>query len=64
MANPDISTLWNICKEVLVTLVPFDHISEEHDKVLKNDLELSVQCLGDYPKSYGAWHHRRGVGVC
>merc|ERR1712038_906838 len=59
MANPDISTLWairkkNIEKEILI----LDDQPEEHDKILTKGLELTIQCLKENPKSYGAWHHR------
>ena len=54
MANPDISTLWavrkeNIEKEVLI----LDEKPEEHDKILTKELELTIQCLKENPKSYG-----------
>lgn len=59
MANPDISTLWavrkeNIEKEVLI----LEEKPEEHDKILTKELDLTIQCLKENPKSYGAWHHR------
>ena len=54
MANPDISTLWairkeNIEKEILI----LDDEPEEHDKILTKELELTIQCLKENPKSYG-----------
>ena len=54
MANPDISTLWavrkeNIEKEILI----LDDQPEEHDKILTKELELTIQCLKENPKSYG-----------
>ena len=59
MANPDISTLWNIRKEVLgIGLTILDSNPMEHDLVLKKELELTFQCLQNNPKSYGAWYHR------
>ena len=50
MANPDISTLWNIRKQLCQL-----HLG---DAALKKELDLTVQCLQTNPKSYGAWHHR------
>ena len=59
MANPDISTLWNIRKEVLgKALITLDSTPVEHDLVLKKELDLTFQCLQNNPKSYGAWYHR------
>ena len=54
MANPDISTLWavrkeNIEKEVLI----LEEKPEEHDKILTKELDLTIQCLKENPKSYG-----------
>ena len=54
MANPDISTLWavrkeNIEKEVLI----LEENPEEHDKILTKELDLTIQCLKENPKSYG-----------
>ena len=59
MANPDISTLWNIRKEVLTKALPtLESTIVEHDLVLKKELDLTLQCLQNNPKSYGAWYHR------
>ena len=54
MANPDISTLWavrkeNIEKEVLI----LDEKPDEHDKIMNKELDLTIQCLKENPKSYG-----------
>ena len=54
MANPDISTLWavrkeNIEKEVLI----LEENPEERDKILTKELDLTIQCLKENPKSYG-----------
>ena len=63
MANPDITTLWNIRKEMLeMVLSFFEHFApanvQDHDANLKKELDLTFQCLQTNPKSYGAWHHR------
>ena len=59
MANPDISTLWNIRKEVLEkSLIELDDKPKEHDQVLQKELTLTISCLHDNPKGYGTWHHR------
>ncbi len=59
LANPDISTLWNIRKELLSAFIlPSTKDEQDHDKALKQELDLTVQCLQVNPKSYGAWHHR------
>lgn len=54
MSNPDISTLWNIRKEAVMTMLN----GTENDPLLKKETELTVSCLAKNPKSYGAWHHR------
>ena len=59
MANPDISTLWNIRKQILNDILTVqDNEEEAHDIILRKELDLTVQCLQNNPKSYGAWHHR------
>ena len=63
LANPDITTLWNIRKEMLEIILSFfgnfapSNIND-HDANLKKELDLTLQCLQNNPKSYGAWHHR------
>jgi len=63
LANPDITTLWNIRKEMLEIVISFfEHFApaniQDHDNNLKKELDLTFQCLQTNPKSYGAWHHR------
>merc|ERR1712024_3798 len=63
LANPDITTLWNIRKEMLEIIISFFENfarsnNSDHDANLKKELELTFQCLQNNPKSYGAWHHR------
>ena len=58
LANPDITTLWNIRKEMLETILNPAIQFQSHDATLKKELELTVQCLQNNPKSYGAWYHR------
>merc|ERR1712156_901296 len=55
MANPDISTLWNIRKQILNEIIDDN---DTKDIILRKELDLTVQCLQNNPKSYGAWHHR------
>ncbi|KAG5876455.1 hypothetical protein JTB14_032688 [Gonioctena quinquepunctata] len=65
-ANPDIYTLWNYRKEVILMEI---HKSEKNEidgeekliKFLENEIGLTEQCLISNPKSYGAWHHRYWV---
>ncbi|ODN01852.1 Geranylgeranyl transferase type-2 subunit alpha [Orchesella cincta] len=56
-SNPDISTLWNIRKEVLTVLKETD-FTNFSDVVVQKELDFSEFCLKSNPKSYGAWHHR------
>lgn len=53
-ANPDITTLWNYRKEILLHLKP----SKE---VINDELYLTEKCLQVNPKSYSAWYHRNWV---
>ncbi|CAL8102107.1 unnamed protein product [Orchesella dallaii] len=56
-SNPDISTLWNIRKEVLSVMKETD-FTNFLDVVLQKELDFTEFCLKINPKSYGAWHHR------
>lgn len=53
-ANPDIVTLWNYRKEILLHLNP----SKE---ILNDELYLTEKCLQVNPKSYSAWYHRNWI---
>uniref|UniRef100_A0A0A9XHW1 Geranylgeranyl transferase type-2 subunit alpha n=1 Tax=Lygus hesperus TaxID=30085 RepID=A0A0A9XHW1_LYGHE len=55
--NPDVYTLWNIRKEVLLQMID-DKSIDEPVKVGEGELRLTEICLKVNPKSYGAWHHR------
>jgi len=55
-ANPDIHTLWNIRREVVLAMV--EESPSDQDKLWSKEVELTQQCLMSNPKSYGAWHHR------
>eukprot|EP00088_Acartia_fossae_P006993 TRINITY_DN1323_c0_g1_i13.p1 TRINITY_DN1323_c0_g1~~TRINITY_DN1323_c0_g1_i13.p1 ORF type:complete len:466 (+),score=75.15 TRINITY_DN1323_c0_g1_i13:41-1399(+) len=57
-SNPDITTLWNIRKEVLLDIFKSDESASEKDTILAKELELTQSCLMVNPKSYGAWYHR------
>jgi len=62
IANPDITTLWNIRREVLLHFKDEDQRSEgEIQQLMQSELRLIEQCLCANPKSYGGWHHRRWV---
>lgn len=55
IGNPDLATLWNIRREVILKLTTEN---EEHQALFARDLEYTAQCLRVQPKSYCAWHHR------
>ncbi|CAG9768960.1 unnamed protein product [Ceutorhynchus assimilis] len=64
--NPDIYTLWNYRKEVL--LIEKEESSKDEIEgdnklaaFLDKEISLTEQCLIANPKSYGSWHHRYWV---
>ena len=73
MGNPDITTLWNIRKEILEHKIAEEKNEKKDeqqdedgapatktdlDVVLRSELDLTQHCLMTNPKSYGAWYHR------
>ena len=58
MANPDILTLWNLRRNVLLNLQTSKTL-EELDSIYKNELAVSELALRKNPKSYGSWFHRQ-----
>lgn len=50
-SNPDIVTIWNYRKEILLHLKPTKEI-------INDELYLTEKCLKVNPKSYSAWYHR------
>jgi len=67
-ANGDISTLWNLRKDIVEYRLEQSANSAESDsdsirdqlaKMFVNELQLTEQALKKNPKSYGSWHHRQ-----
>ncbi|XP_017775253.1 PREDICTED: geranylgeranyl transferase type-2 subunit alpha [Nicrophorus vespilloides] len=60
IANPDISTLWNYRKEVILQEIETSDKSNEEElgKFMTSEIKLTEQCLLANPKSYGSWYHR------
>ncbi|XP_063901682.1 geranylgeranyl transferase type-2 subunit alpha-like [Zophobas morio] len=61
--NPDIYTLWNYRKEVVLIEIKKSYQDEVADDqklihFFEEELRLTEQCLLSNPKSYGSWHHR------
>ncbi|EGD73209.1 hypothetical protein PTSG_04923 [Salpingoeca rosetta] len=56
--NPDVATLFNYRREILLHNKK-DMTEEEYAGKIKEELQLSTTCLKRNPKSYSAWHHRR-----
>uniref|UniRef100_A0A6Q2X5R6 Geranylgeranyl transferase type-2 subunit alpha n=1 Tax=Esox lucius TaxID=8010 RepID=A0A6Q2X5R6_ESOLU len=61
-SNPDVATLWNYRREILLHL---ETIREEVDvqKMYEDELSFLESCLKVNPKSYGSWHHRGWVSA-
>lgn len=64
--NPDIYTLWNYRREVLLREITACDKSDEEGlelliTLLENELKLTEYSLLANPKSYGSWHHRYWV---
>ncbi|GJQ70123.1 hypothetical protein Trydic_g22593 [Trypoxylus dichotomus] len=63
--NPDVYTLWNYRKEVILQQIEASKETEEEDETLipflENEIKLTEQCLLYNPKSYSSWHHRDWV---
>ncbi|CAH0556702.1 unnamed protein product [Brassicogethes aeneus] len=64
--NPDIYTLWNIRKEIILIEIEKSKSNDiegedQLTKFLDNEIGLTETCLKSNPKSYGAWHHRYWV---
>ncbi|KAJ9588753.1 hypothetical protein L9F63_017957, partial [Diploptera punctata] len=55
IANPDITTVWNIRRQTLEHLQLSDENKQER---LVEELHMTEKCLRVNPKSYGSWHHR------
>jgi geranylgeranyl transferase type-2 subunit alpha len=57
-ANPDVITLWNLRRKILLNLETFKTL-DELDTVYKSELDTTEIALRQNPKSYGSWSHRQ-----
>lgn len=77
LVNPDVYTLWNYRKEILIDLKAKDQsdevnegdnepqsIDNQLEHLIKDELTLTQNCLVKQPKSYPVWHHRYWVITC
>ena len=58
MANPDVLTLWNLRRNILLDFENYKTL-DELDNTYKNELTMSELALRQNPKSYGSWLHRQ-----
>ena len=58
MANPDVLTLWNLRRNILMNLKNLKTL-DELDALYINELTVSELALRKNPKSYGSWQHRQ-----
>uniref|UniRef100_A0A3Q2ZQY2 Geranylgeranyl transferase type-2 subunit alpha n=1 Tax=Kryptolebias marmoratus TaxID=37003 RepID=A0A3Q2ZQY2_KRYMA len=61
-SNPDIATLWNYRREILMHLETVRD-EDEVQKIYQDELLFLESCLKVNPKSYGSWHHRGWVSA-
>ena len=57
LASPDVPTLWNYRREMLLAREATTDGSLDADET-RAELALTQKCLMKQPKSYAAWHHR------
>ena len=57
LANPDVPTLWNYRREMLLAREAKTDGCLDADET-RAELALTQKCLMKQPKSYAAWHHR------
>ncbi|XP_041973378.1 geranylgeranyl transferase type-2 subunit alpha [Aricia agestis] len=62
IANPDIYTLWNIRRDIILHLSRSTDLNDEElTKLYDSELSLTEYCLKINPKSYCAWHQREWI---
>ncbi|KAI1293735.1 Geranylgeranyl transferase type-2 subunit alpha [Halotydeus destructor] len=65
-ANPDVYTLWNYRREIILhrkpdALADDNSATEVFQKLCDAELELTIVCLKRNVKSYNAWHQRAWI---
>ena len=53
--NLEFYTIWNYRRELITKLIPKDQLDIE----LTKELDFTLSCLKQHPKSYWVWNHRR-----
>lgn len=58
--NPDFYSLWNFRRETIL-FIKNNENNDSFEKICRNELQLTENCLKVNPKSYCVWHQRSWI---